>query len=332
MARTDTWMPLYIGDYLSDTMRLTTLQHGAYLLLLMEYWKQGPLPNDDDELAAIVKIDRPTWDASISKSIRRFFTANEDGTLRQKRVDQERGKAIELSEKRSSAARQPRKPKPSGGGSGGQGGSKSEANDEQLHEQLLKQKQDQLHEQNGDDADATLDDNRSSGLFSDAKCTQNPQKSAKHRTNPKQLHEQLQTHAGAVPPSPSQLSKKDTPPLTGDPKAKIGVTFPDWLPKDAWDGFMEVRRAKKAPYTTRAIGNLIADLDAMRIEGFDPTVVLDQSTTRGWTGLFRPKGDFALIRGGRAPAGRLDWMADELLRATPPAEEPKFDDIEGIAL
>lgn len=131
MARTDTWMPLYIGDYLSDTMRLTTVQHGAYMLLLMEYWKSGPLVDDDAELAGITKMDAKSW-TKIAASIRRFFTVGDDGRLHQKRVDLERQKAIELSEKRRQAgARKGSKTS----ATTEPGGSGSETNEAQLQEQ-----------------------------------------------------------------------------------------------------------------------------------------------------------------------------------------------------
>jgi uncharacterized protein YdaU (DUF1376 family) len=55
------WMPLYVGDYLRDTRDLSTLQHGAYLLLIMHYWQHAALPTDDARLAAIAGLTVPQW-------------------------------------------------------------------------------------------------------------------------------------------------------------------------------------------------------------------------------------------------------------------------------
>jgi len=86
-AKPDTWMPLVIGDYLKDTTRLTTEQHGAYLLLIMAYWVDGPPLDDDAELAAITRLDLRAWRKNRPKLVR-FFRI-EDGVWRHKRVDAE---------------------------------------------------------------------------------------------------------------------------------------------------------------------------------------------------------------------------------------------------
>lgn len=83
------WMPLYIGDYLADTMHLSGPEHGAYLLLIMHYWRNGPLPDDDKSLAAIARTDRKDWPA-ISETVREFFRKDAtDNRLHHKRIDAE---------------------------------------------------------------------------------------------------------------------------------------------------------------------------------------------------------------------------------------------------
>lgn len=99
MKRTDTWMPLYIGDYLADTGHLSTVEHGAYMLLLMHYWRTGPLPDDDEQIGYIVRMDAPDW-LRIAKKIRAFFSPSR-GRLHQKRIDVEIARAQRISEKRA---------------------------------------------------------------------------------------------------------------------------------------------------------------------------------------------------------------------------------------
>lgn len=106
MSRPDVWMPLYIADYLADTRRLTLQQHGAYFILLMEYWRNGPLMDDDSELIAILQTDKKTWDRDLAPAMRRFFKPHQDGLLHQKRIDEELAKALQLSSKRRAAALQ----------------------------------------------------------------------------------------------------------------------------------------------------------------------------------------------------------------------------------
>lgn len=98
--KADTWMPLYVGEYLADTTNLNTEQHGAYCLMLMAAWKRGgALPNDDAQLSAITKLTTGRWRAH-REVLTAFFT--EDGkTLTHKRVTQERVKAQEISDKKS---------------------------------------------------------------------------------------------------------------------------------------------------------------------------------------------------------------------------------------
>lgn len=101
--RPDSFMPLYIGDYLRDTLRLTTIQHGAYFLLICAYWAaDDPLPDDDDALAAITKMSVPDW-KKIRPVLSGFFQVDK-GLWHHKRVDSELCNANAMYERRKSAA------------------------------------------------------------------------------------------------------------------------------------------------------------------------------------------------------------------------------------
>lgn len=65
------------------------------------------------------------------------------------------------------------------------------------------------------------------------------------------------------------------------------TALPNWIPQDAWAGYVEMRVAIKKPLKTeRAINLAINTLDRLRADGNDPAAVLDQSTLNSWQGLF----------------------------------------------
>jgi uncharacterized protein YdaU (DUF1376 family) len=97
MSKNDVWMPFYPGDYLRDTSRLTTEQHGAYFLLIMDYWSNGPAPDDDATLALICRLDTKRWKA-LRPSIAPFFSVA-DGLWTHGRIETELAKSVAYREK-----------------------------------------------------------------------------------------------------------------------------------------------------------------------------------------------------------------------------------------
>lgn len=71
------YMRFYPADYLADTAHLSAMQHGIYLLLLMNYWQRGgPLPDDDKRLASIARVSMRDW-VRNRHEIEPFFTVVE---------------------------------------------------------------------------------------------------------------------------------------------------------------------------------------------------------------------------------------------------------------
>jgi len=93
------WMPLHIENYLSDTGHLTATEHGAYMLLIMEYWRKGGLPTDEKLLARLARMSPEQWAESRDVLAAMFV----DG-WRHKRIEAELAKADEIISKRKAAA------------------------------------------------------------------------------------------------------------------------------------------------------------------------------------------------------------------------------------
>lgn len=72
-------MPLWTDAYLADTGHLTTLEHGAYFLLLMAMWRSPTksLPVDDVRLARICRLALHQW-RRIKPTILEFLTLDEE--------------------------------------------------------------------------------------------------------------------------------------------------------------------------------------------------------------------------------------------------------------
>lgn len=95
------WMPLYVADYLADTIHLTTREHGCYLLLIITYWKNGGLPQDDGRLARICRMSLPEW-LEVKDTVAELFRAD----WVHPRIDAEIARAENVSQVRKAARAQ----------------------------------------------------------------------------------------------------------------------------------------------------------------------------------------------------------------------------------
>lgn len=99
-------MPLYVADYLADTAHLTAAQSGAYLHLIMAYWRAGgPLRFEDGALARTARMTPGEW-TEAAPIVLAFFRQH-DGVLHHGRIDHElaeAGRLYEARRKRTEAA------------------------------------------------------------------------------------------------------------------------------------------------------------------------------------------------------------------------------------
>lgn len=100
------YMQLYVADYLADTAHLTTEEHGAYLLLLFNYWQTGK-PLRAERLSAVTRLSNERWQ-DVEKTLSDFFYL-QDGLWINDRVERDleavKSKSIKASDAGKASAR-----------------------------------------------------------------------------------------------------------------------------------------------------------------------------------------------------------------------------------
>lgn len=98
-----------------------------------------------------------------------------------------------------------------------------------------------------------------------------------------------------LPKKANEVAQNGKPIPDSKPDAKpdditpYNPPLPDWIPVDAWNGWLEMRKKLKKPLTDRAAQRAINKLASMMQMGQDIAEVLDRSTMNGWTDLYEIK-------------------------------------------
>jgi uncharacterized protein YdaU (DUF1376 family) len=96
----------YADDFVAGTVEMTTLEIGAYILLLCYQWSKGFIPDDDNLIRRIAR-ETQTFDLA---TLRTKFKSKK-GKLFNVRLEQERQKQIEFRKKQSDNGQKGGRPK-----------------------------------------------------------------------------------------------------------------------------------------------------------------------------------------------------------------------------
>lgn len=130
------------------------------------------------------------------------------------------------------------------------------------------------------------------------------------RIPPHEMHPRTECTPPLHEMHPTPASDAPNTSMTHQLTPKYISALPDWLPLDAWNGWIEMRKARKKPLTERAMQRALNKLDDMRQAGQDIAEVLDRSTMNNWLDIYEIKG--AMNNGNRKADG-VDAALDTML-------------------
>lgn len=105
---------------------------------------------------------------------------------------------------------------------------------------------------------------------------------------PVTLHETLPSRDSNVLDSDTDTEREENTPLKPPRGGTRCSSFapPDWVPRQDWDDFIDMRKRSRKNPTDKAKELLVAKLDRLRSEGHDPGKVLQRSIERNWQSVF----------------------------------------------
>jgi len=81
------WFACYPRDLTGNTDHLCNHDFGAYVRALCWYYTNGPLPDNEDSLRNMMRVEKTEW-ARTRGNVMEFFQLNGDGKWHQKRADE----------------------------------------------------------------------------------------------------------------------------------------------------------------------------------------------------------------------------------------------------
>jgi len=132
--------------------------------------------------------------------------------------------------------------------------------------------------------DDTRENDKQNGKQNNKQITNEQQTDNKQITTTKEIKEIKKERIinNPLPPKSEILSDKTTLPI------------PDFLKKEDWEAFLEIRKKKKAPLTNHAIKLIFKDLEGYENKKIgNGSLAIQNSIKNGWQGVFEPKQDLA---------------------------------------
>jgi|GEM_PF-2592668 len=294
-SKADIWMPLFIGDYLADTSRLTTEQHGAYMLLIMDYWRNGPPPDDDEVLANISKASAQAWKKIKPTIAEKFKIAA--GKWTHGRIDRELLLAEECHGKATKKARQG------------------------ADARWSKQRNEDVPSIATGNA-PSITTSTASG-YAQSIATGN---AIEHslELEPSNAHAMLKQ-------CPSQSQSTSTSKTKKKPSQNQGTAFavPYGISQEIWDSYLKTRTKRRASNDPVALALVVEKLETLRLRGHDPQTLLCNSVRGGYGEVFEPKAEAGKphVNGYESTKDKSRREAHEILTGKKAGNEQRTIDI-----